>query len=89
MTIHAAVKYKGFLMDCAPVMRDDHAFVAQVVISREDNHAVREHTFSDLSVENATQAAISFAKSWGRHWIDLHGAEFDKFGQLGAVTQSR
>jgi hypothetical protein len=75
MTIHAAVRYKGYLLDCAPVERSDHAFVSQVVISREDDQAVVEHRFSDLSVEDGNQAAVSYAKLWGRHWVDVHSGE--------------
>jgi hypothetical protein len=73
MSIHSAVRYKGYILDCEPLRRSDSSYVAQVVISWEAGQDLTERIFPELSVENSTQAAVSFAKAWGRHWIDEHG----------------
>jgi len=72
MTIHSAIRYKGFILDCEPSRKSDTCYVAQVVISRVAGQALDEHAFLDLCFKSSAPDAVSFAKAWGRHWIDEH-----------------
>jgi len=72
MSIHSAIRYRGFILDCEPVRRNDSCFVAQVTISREAGQAMDEHFFPELCVTESAPVAVSYAKSWGRHWVDEH-----------------
>lgn len=72
MAITHAIKYKGFVLDCEPVVKDAACFVAQVTISREVGQALVEFAFPDLCVTQSAPIAVSFAKAWGRHWVDEH-----------------
>jgi hypothetical protein len=72
MSIHTAIRYRGFILDCEPVRKDDHSYVAQVTISREAGQAMDEHVFPELYVTDSAPVAVSYAKTWGRHWVDEH-----------------
>lgn len=72
MTIHNAIRYRGFILDCEPVRKDDACYVAQVIISREAGQALDEHVFQELCVTSSAPVAVSYAKAWGRHWVDEH-----------------
>lgn len=72
MAITNAIRYKGFVLDCEPVKKDDASFAAQCIISREDGQALDEYAFSDLCVTVSAPLAVTFAKAWGRHWVDEH-----------------
>jgi len=72
MAITNAIRYKGFFLDCEPVKQGNACFVAQVIITRESCQILDEYAFHDLWVARAAADAVSFAKGWGREWIDEH-----------------
>lgn len=73
MSITNAIRYKGYVLDCEPVKNDEASFVAQVIISREAGKALDEYAFPGLCVMASAPDAVTFAKAWGRHWVDEHG----------------
>ena len=83
MAITNAMRYKGFSLDCAPVKEGNACFVAQVIITHESGAALDEYAFHDLWVAKAAADAVSFAKAWGRAWIDAHLQETDACAGLG------
>ena len=70
MAITNAIRYKGFFLDCEPAKMGNACFVAQAIITREYGLALHEYAFHDLWVACAAADAVSFAKAWGREWID-------------------
>lgn len=82
MAITNAICYKGFVLDCAPVELDVDSFAARCIISRESGDGLDEHAFTDLCSSTSAPLAVSFAKTWGRHWVDEHGKESDTWAGL-------
>jgi hypothetical protein len=82
MAITNAIRYKGFFLDCEPVKQGNACFVAQVIITRECGQALDEYAFHDLWVASAAADAVSFAKAWGREWIDEYLQEADACARL-------
>ena len=82
MAITNAIRYKGFFLDCEPVKQGNACFVAQVIITRECGLALDEYAFHDLWVARASADAVSFAKAWGREWIDDHLQQADTSARL-------
>ncbi|KQV54793.1 MULTISPECIES: hypothetical protein [unclassified Duganella] len=72
MAITNAIRYKGFFLDCEPIRQGNACFVAQVIITRESGQALDEYAFHELWMARAAADAVSFAKAWGREWIDDH-----------------
>lgn len=72
MSITNAIRYRGYVLDCEPLRKDESSFVAQVTISREAGNALDEFAFCDLCTTGTAPLAVSFAKAWGRHWVDEH-----------------
>lgn len=72
MTITNAIRYKGYVLDCEPLKKNETCFIAQVIISRESGQVLSEFAFSDLCISRSAPVAVSIAKAWGRHWVDEH-----------------
>lgn len=72
MAITNAIRYRGFVLDCEPLKKDESCYAAQVIISREVGLVLDEYAFPDLCMAQSAQVAVSFAKAWGRHWVDEH-----------------
>jgi hypothetical protein len=82
MAITSAIRYRGFVLDCEPDKRQGTRFVAQVIISHEAGQALDEYAFHDLWSADSAALAISYAKAWGRHWVDDYFQKTDLCGQL-------
>lgn len=83
MAITNAIRYRGFVLDCEPVKKGESSFAAQVIISRQVDLSLDEYAFHDLCVAVSVPVAVTFAKAWGRHWVDEHLQGAGKGGDLG------
>jgi len=70
MTITSAIRYKGYVLDCEPLKKDETCFIAQVIISRESGAVLSEFAFPDLCFTKSAPVVVTIAKAWGRHWVD-------------------
>lgn len=83
MAITNAIRYRGYFLDCEPLKQDEFCYVAQVTIAREAGNALDEYAFRELWVAKASADAVTFAKAWGRQWIDEHLQQADAGAGLG------
>lgn len=83
MSLTNAIRYKGYFLDCEPAQQGEARFIAQVIISHETGQALAEYAFHDLRITEAAAEAVSFAKAWGRHWVDEHIQQADLSTGIG------
>lgn len=70
MAVLKKIHYQGYVFECAPIPLADGRFSARIAIVSHRGKTVIECQLPALAAFGVEDAAIEYAKRWGKAWVD-------------------
>ncbi len=72
MSTQHGVKYKGYRLNCEPMLLTDGRYGAQIIISSATGDAMLERALPSLDEFGTEEEAFEHSKQYGQRWVDDH-----------------